>query len=870
MRGTLESIKNSIATIQDVLPIAEKMQEQNLAVQHWIRRLKDVLHDADDLFDDIATENLRLKLDGREKIVKKVCNFFSLSSGIVFRRQMNNKIKKILKDVDSVASLMSRSLNLDMDHLNIIQSRERKTSSVVLESVIIGREHDKREILRLLLEPLGNENVSLIGIVGIGGIGKTTVAQMVYNDTEVQRHFEMQMWVCVSDNFDVKKEILELLKIGSGCNDQDTMEVLNGRKYLLVLDDMWNENRERWDHLTSFLMRGAPGSRILITTRSENVAKVMGASFLFHLKGLSEEYSWSLVFKDYESVMYHKLESVGREIVRKCGGVPLAIKIAADALRSKHAEVDWIVYLEHMNEDRSDTDILPVLKLSYQFLSPELKQCFAYCCIYPKGWEIEKNELIQLWMAQGYLGEHQMEDVGDEFVETLIKMSMFQDAKIDEYGNLVSVKMHDLIHDLALHVAGDDYYLDSRRLREVNEPMHMCISYESNTMDSLGSIEAGRLRTFFLRQSNDEEESGHTQLMRELPVVLRFKRLRVLNLSRSSLKTLSNSIEKLTHLRYLDLSWCVELTLKLTGCEALEFSTQVVTKLISLRHLEIHSCKAFEDMMPAGLGKLSSLQSLSSFYVVDAADQKKKKAGQLNELQNLNNLRGNLKINALGLIRNVMSESKEVNLKEKKLLESLNLNWGHGDVNRDGSEQLLRNLRPHQNLKRLTIWWYPGSRFPNWFSSIINLSYIALFGFDDCKYLPPLHQLPCLKSLEIGSMKALECISYGMGSDKAPYLTKAKEKRADSREETLHMKKTLTSQSLNWMMRTNSRNTCYIDQVMVLFETTDLDLSAKRTWWSHTSRCMFMNFTKRKMKMSKVAGDIGRSLGGTGLQSFFI
>ncbi|KAJ1413992.1 Leucine-rich repeat domain superfamily [Sesbania bispinosa] len=166
-------------------------------------------------------------------------------------------------------------------------------------------------------------------------------------------------------------------------------------------------------------------------------------------------------------------------------------------------------------------------------------------------------------------------------------------------------------------------------------------------------------------------------------------------------------------------------------------------------------------MMPAGLGKLSSLQSLSSFYVVDA-DQNKK-AGKLNELQNLNNLRGNLEINTLGLVSNVLQESKEVNLKEKKLLETLDLNWGCRNINNDSS-QLLENLCPHQHLKRLNVWWYPGVSFCKWLSSIMELSYISLFGFDNCEYLPPLELLPNLKSLEIGMEEDCQSTSSLCGS----------------------------------------------------------------------------------------------------------
>jgi len=755
---------------------ANDMPEQQLIINRY---LKDMVHHADDIFDEIATEILRLDR-------RMVRSFFSCINGFVFRSQIAHIIDMMGETFYNIRTIFQR---YSYPPTNLDGARETNSNSFN-ESDIIGREDEKRKIISLLMQPSdGNQNVSLITVVGMGGIGKTVVAKMVCNDAQVQDFFDICLWVHVSYDFDVKtiaNKMLDFLSTGSKSNHQESLETLqielhkqlNGKKYLLVLDDIWNESYEKWTELKTCLMCGDQHSKILVTTRSEKVAEVMEVRTLVHLKSLSEEDSWSLfkklVFGDDNNPKIHLLEPVGKKIVKKCSGVPLAIKMVAEVLFSKDTESEWINVLEggfwKLGESINDINIniMYSLALSYQHLSPpQLKQCFAYCSIYPMGWEIEKNELIQLWMAQDYLlclnGEKEMEDVGNGFVDTLLKMSFFQDPKIDEYGNLVSFKMHGLIHDLALEVAKDDYYLDSQR--NVKRPTHICLSLDSNAIELLGSISASRLRTFLLQRTSDR---GTGRMTRELSVILTFKSLRALNLSHSSLKMLPDLVGNLTHLRYLDLSWCVKLarlpksigdlvnlqTLKLTGCETLEFSTKVVTKLINLRNLEIDRCKAFEDMMPDGLGKLSSLQSLSNFYVVD---DKKKKAGKLNDLQYLNNLRGSLQISTLDQVRDVKLESQGVNLKVKKFLDSLDLNWENQDKTED-SLQLLENLRPHQNLRRLQVRWYPGDKFSNWLSEINHLSYISLFGFDNCKSLPPLENLPYLKSLEISSMKVLEYI----------------------------------------------------------------------------------------------------------------
>ncbi|MCI10073.1 CC-NBS-LRR resistance protein, partial [Trifolium medium] len=221
-------------------------------------------------------------------------------NSIAFRRKMAREIEKIQKKLNDVEKDMS-GLNLN-SNIVVVQNTNRvrrETCSYVLESDIIGREDDKNEIINLLRQQHGSHNVSLVAIVGIGGLGKTALAQLVYNDDEVKQIFEKIMWVCVSDNFDVKtivKNMLESLT-GDKPDDKSSLEVLTGKEnkdntldklqkkfheelagkiYLLVLDDIWNESFEKWAQLRTYLMCGDQGSKILVTTRSKTVAQTMG------------------------------------------------------------------------------------------------------------------------------------------------------------------------------------------------------------------------------------------------------------------------------------------------------------------------------------------------------------------------------------------------------------------------------------------------------------------------------------------------------------------------------------------------------------------------------------------------------------------
>ncbi|XP_027191605.1 putative disease resistance protein RGA1 [Cicer arietinum] len=419
--------------------------------------------------------------------------------------------------------------------------------------------------------------------------------------------------------------------------------------------------------------------------------------------------------------------------------------------------------------------IMPVLKLSYQNLPLGLRQCFAYCCLYPKGWEIQRNELIQLWMAQGYLESsietQSKEDVGDQYVRILLKRSFFQDASLSKHKDIISFKMHDLMHDLAKSVAGNDCCLHTEEKTFIGRPMH--VSFLSSIACSLDLLDASKLRTILWAKTN-----ARSVLDAKPSITKNLKFLRALDLSYSPITELPLWIHKCRHLRYLDLSNCKELislpksignlvslqSLKLTGCRKLVFCTEVIAKLINLRHLDIEGCKAFADKMPLGLGQLTSLQSLSSFVV---GDEEIRNCGKLNELKELNNLRGHMRISNLGLVKDVALESQEANLKIKKYIQVLELNWGKTryDWVEDGKNseinlQLLDNLCPNQNLRKLRVSGYPGARFSSWLPSLTNIVQINLYRLSSCQHLQPLERLPRLQMLNISEMNELNYIHY--------------------------------------------------------------------------------------------------------------
>ncbi|MED6170797.1 hypothetical protein PIB30_034598 [Stylosanthes scabra] len=793
VKEELEKLQTTIQRIQAALSDAEKRQldDGDALIKNWILSLREVVNDADNLFGDLLIEQTRRKV----KSHGQVRVFFSSKNQLLFRRKMARKVQEIRNKFDDLSGDISK-LNLVLTsgykHNKLSEGTWRDTDSSVLESDIVGREENKKEIIDLLKQPNTNQKVSLIAIVGIGGLGKTALAQLIYNDAAVKGLFKKKMmWVCVSEDFDVKsilKQMLKSLEVKEAVDgfnleqlQKNLHEALNGQKYMLVLDDIWNQSSLEWDKLRKYLMCGCEGSKILVTTRSKKVAQIMGIDDPYDLGGLTKQESWNLLkkvaFGDDTSRVSQDVESIGKGIAEKCAGVPLAIKTVGGLLRSNHEEAEWKRVLDgdFWRLCAEKESIMPVLKLSYQNLPLELRQCFVYCCLYPKDSIIDSNELIQLWMAQGFLESSKgidSLDKGIQYIKFLLMRSFFQEACVNQYGDIKSFKMHDLMHDLAKSIGGNDCcYLENGEEGIVGKPMHIALA--DSTSCSLSSVDTSHLRTLVF-------PNMQVQLSSNPSLIKSLKYLRALNLSKSSITRLPDFIDKLKHLKYIDLCFCRNLTsipasignlvslqtLKLNWCDELAFPTQVITMLINLRRFEFHNCKAFETKMPLGLGKLTSLQHISHFVVAAEPESDKCKSGSLNELKELNQIRGKLTIKNLGSVKEVQSDSQEANLRAKQHIQNLQLIWGinkYRDMienKNSDSLELLNNLCPPHNLKKLTVHRYPGMRFSCWVSSLSNVVQISLHHFSSCEDLPPLERLRCLQTLELKWMDELRWIYY--------------------------------------------------------------------------------------------------------------
>ncbi|XP_050280356.1 putative disease resistance RPP13-like protein 1 [Quercus robur] len=590
----------------------------------------------------------------------------------------------------------------------------------------------------------------------MGGLGKTTLAQLVYNDDDVSRYFDLKAWACVSEDFDIVRVTKAILQsVTSNHYETDDLNIIQvklkeklyDKKFLLTLGDVWNEDYDDWTKLRCPFEFGALGSKIIVTTRNYSVSSTMGTTPAYELEGLSKDACWHL-FKQHalgatDFTAHPELEEIGREILNRCKGSPLAAKVLGGALRTKRSPIEWKNVLNN--------------------------------------YEFEKNELVLLWMAEGLVQETErnkpIEDLGAEYFHDLVMRSFFQQSS----NNESLFVMHDLINDLAQWAAKGLCYrledtLSSNKQSKISAKVRH-FSYIPCQFDGIKKFEDFpkdmHLRTFLPLPRNNM-----CHLTNYVPNCLlpQLSYLRVMSLCGYEIIELPGSIGDLKHLRYLNLShtsirslpestsFLYNLqTLMLKGCHKLTKLPEKIRDLVNLRYLDITDTNLIREM-PMGIEKLKNLHTLSNFVVG------KDSGSKIGDLMNLEFLRGRLCISSLENVLDV-EDARRVNLNGKKNLDALVIKWGFApkDLQYESiAIDILDMLRPWTTMKELSIDGYIGVKFPTWigdhsFSNIVDLKIVRC---EKCTSLLAIGHLFSLKFLIIMSMSKVQTIGpefYGKG-----------------------------------------------------------------------------------------------------------
>nr|UYX79455.1 wheat stem rust immune receptor SR9G [Triticum aestivum] len=683
-----------------------------------------------------------------------------------------NSVKGVLQ-LENLRTMAtsSKSQNIARDHY--------MTTSVPIESKVYGRDAERDKIIDLLIKG-GSSDLNVLPVVGSGGIGKTTLVRYVYHAKRIKDHFDLLIWVCVSTNFDVVGLTLQILD--HVCEDRPyekksslnklqeiLQENIRNKRFLLVMDDMWEEkDRSGWIKLLAPLKSNkVKGCMVLATTRTKSVAKMIGTMDEITLSGLDEKEFWlffkACAFRNDNREHHPSLQSIGKQIAKALKGFPLAAQSVGALLSTDVSYEHWTTVRDKWKSLQGyDDDILPILKLSYDYLPVYLQRCFSYCSLYPEDYGFDGKELVHAWISQNFVQckdpTIRLEETGHEYLEKLVDLGFFQ----KDGSHYV---MHDLMHVLAGMVSSNECAtidgLKSGAIRASVRHLSIIITdydkdeHVSNSSEKfdkiLQKVSWQKLRTLMVFGRRTIHLLGSLHTLCKEAKCLRLLRIHVPGGDISYINSLLNPC----HLRYIMAygvyqkpAFCQVLTrcyhLQVLNVGIFTGDRDVPTdmnNLVNLRHLIAHD-KVHHAIYC--VGKMTSLQELK-FKVQNVG------SFEIGQLQSMNEL---VSLGASQL-ENVKTkeEARVAMLTHKEYLETLSLSWENSSMSLqpEAAKDVLDGLQPHQNLKTLEITGYGGATSPTWLSSAFSVTSLQILHLEECKewQILPTHGMHSLRKLTL-------------------------------------------------------------------------------------------------------------------------
>ncbi|CAL5184591.1 unnamed protein product [Lathyrus oleraceus] len=694
VRDKVHQLRTELRMMECYLQDADRKQEEDETVKNWISEIREVAYDSDDVIEAYALKGASRR-NSMTGTLNRIKSFISAISRLIEIHQVGSHVDDIISRITSLTkSLETFGIRRDRGEASSsIHGRQRalrRSYSHVIEEDIIGVDYDVK-ILESCLVSNNNKGYKIVAIWGMGGLGKTTLAKKVYHSTKVKQNFESLAWAYISQHCqarDVWEGILlkllspskELREELANLRDDEVAKKLYQvqveKKCLVVLDDIWNA--DSWNNLSPGFPTGrllSVGSRILLTTRNTDVALHMDPTCYLHKpKCLDEDDSWELFQKkafpkydDPDSSITTEMEKLGREMVGRCGGLPLAIIVLGGLLASKPSFYEWDTVRQNINtylrKAKGKEQLLgvsEVLALSYYELPYQLKPCFLHLAHFPENLEIQTKKLIRIWVAEGIISsvqnagdnEEALEDVAQRYLTELVERCMIQVVEKSSTGRIRTVQMHNLMRDLCVSKAYEENFLDMIGSRNVDQTSTLKDMIGSRNVDQNSTLKArptGKVRRIALYLDQDIDRffprnlKSHHHLRSILcyhektarlsewssmkSVLKKCRLLRVLNLEgiQCQMGKLPKEIGFLIHLRFLSLRntkivelpnsignlKCLQTLDLLTGNSTVQIPN-VIGKMEKLRHLFLpESCG--KDVEKWCISNLKSLQTLVNF-----------------------------------------------------------------------------------------------------------------------------------------------------------------------------------------------------------------------------------------------------------------
>ncbi|KAI7988114.1 Disease resistance protein RPM1 [Camellia lanceoleosa] len=690
VREAMEDIRDEFERMSAFLRVADAKEESDPQLKVWVKQVRDAAYDTEDVLDKFKLHLAHHHGDGFGGFLRKV---FYLAKTLKARHQIAFEIQRIKSRVINISEGHKRY----HDKYGILEQGSRSNvvnnswydyrgdALLLEEAKLVGIEMPKRQLMEWLVQ--GGSGLKAISVVGMGGLGKTTLVKKVYDAAAVKKHFNSHAWLTVSESFGVEdllkdmiqqlfREIMQPVPVGVETMSINRLkclanDFLQQRRYVVVFDDVWNVNA--WEAIKYVLPNNNCGSRVILTTRFTHIASTCCEEtngHVYDLMPLSQEESWTLFCnKTFRgNLCPPNLKQISLRILKRCEGLPLAIVVISGVLATKdRSRIDeWEMLYRSLGAELEGNDKLKSMKkalsLSYNDLPHYLKICFLYLSIFPEDQKMWSERIIRLWTAEGFVNAIEgktIEEVAKGYLDELFNRSLIQVAKRYRDGRPSHFCIHDLMREIIVSKA-----------REQNIVTTICRQ---------GSRRPEKVRRLLIRSTSDNVEySERSSQLRSLFVWGPMDSLPI-----ASLRELFSRSSRL--LNVLDFE-----------CTPLDTIPNEVFKLIHLRYLGLRNTKV--KMVPKLIGKLEKLETLDLIgtYVTELPDE----ILHLQKLRNLLSyyLKSRITYFEFGDIRGIKAPSQIGSLQSLQVLVMIEV-----DQRSEGGVSIVKELGRLTQLRELSI-----------------------------------------------------------------------------------------------------------------------------------------------------------------------